>query len=120
MAKKALTAAGRRNTQLLAVFRYRATGDLHPFGFQDHHELLIGKWFARLLSRNRLANNILYTDGRHRITLKRLKSAMEEEFKFEDPLRCINIFVCSYSTHSRFMHTNIISHVFKDKGFQIR
>src|SRR5213594_2233909 len=109
MTKEALTAASRSNMQLLAIFCYCATGDLHTFCLKNHHELLIGKRLARILSCNGLANNILYTDRRHRITIKRLKSTMEKEFKFKDTLRCIDIFACRYTTDSRFVHADIIS-----------
>src|SRR5712691_11350509 len=100
MTKEALTAASRSNMQLLAIFCYCATGDLHTFCLKNRHELLIGKRLARILSGDGLADNILYTDGRHRITIKRLKSTMEKEFKFKDTLRCIDIFVCRYTTDS--------------------
>src|SRR5215510_15216302 len=119
MTKEALTAASRSNMQLCAIFCYCATGDLHTFRLKNHHELLIGKGLARILSCDGLANNILYTDGRHRIAIKRLKSAMEKEFKLKDTLRCIDVFVCRYTTNSRFVHADIISHVFENKRLQI-
>src|SRR2546429_7562022 len=119
MTKEALTAASRSNVQLLAIFCYFATGDLYTFCLKNHHELLIGKRLASIFSYDGLANNILYTDGRHRIAIKRLKSAMEKEFKFKDTLRCIDIFVCRDTTDSRFVHTDIISHIFENKRLQI-
>src|ERR671935_221537 len=110
MTKEALTAASRSNVQLVAVFRYGATSNLHTFCLKDHHELLIGKRLARILSGDGLANDIFYTDGRHRIAIKRLKSAMEKEFQFKDTLRCIDIFIRGYTTDRRFVHADIISH----------
>src|SRR5262249_61003426 len=73
----------------------------------------------RLLSCDNFANNILYTNGRNRIAIKRLKPAMEKEFKLKDTLRCIDIFICRYTTDSRFVHADIISHVFENKRLQI-
>src|SRR5215475_11278587 len=104
MTKEALTTASRRNMQLLAIFCYCATGDLYTFCLKNHHELLIGKRLASILSCDGLANNILYTDGRLRIAIKRLKSTMEKEFKFKNTLRCVDIFVGRYTTDSRFVH----------------
>src|SRR5215813_2934193 len=119
MTKETLTAASRINMQLLAIFCYCATSYLHTFCLKNYHELLIGKRLARILSCDGLANNILDTDGRHRIAIKRLKSAMEKEFKFKDTLRCIDIFVCCDTTDRRFVHADIISHIFEHKRLQI-
>jgi len=78
---------------------------------------LVAVRLSRVFGGDNVTDFFLHTLARDVVPVAAFETALEKEFEFKEPLRCVHVFVCRGSTHRGFMHVDVFSDIPKHHGF---
>src|SRR5687767_992084 len=117
--KEHLSLVRRRNLQLLAVLRDRATRQHEPFLLKDADDLRVAERLARIFVLDDLPDPLLDRHRRDALAERTADPAVEEVLHLEHALRRVHVLVVHDAADGRFVHADVVGHVAQDERPQI-
>src|SRR5262245_35788088 len=114
-----LALVGRRNLELLAVFRDGSSRELEPLALQDVDDLRIAQRLARILLFDDLPDSLLDRHRGHRLAVRARNAAVEEILHLEHALRRVHVLVRDDTADRGLVHADVVGDVAQHQRPQI-